>query len=168
MTAAARARYRARQFGKAWTGGLSPAQRQEVAGVLTPALCGLFNGMSGYAQRHAYDVFHTLRSSGWAEHDLLVAALLHDVGKGNVSLLSRVLWVLIGLLGQRRRASLATSSPLGVGLGLRQHLHHARIGAALVRNAGGTATAARLVAGHYHVDATDPLLAALQRADNQN
>ncbi|MBA2284538.1 MAG: HD domain-containing protein, partial [Ktedonobacteraceae bacterium] len=60
---------------------LSAAERQEVARVLPDSAVTLFETMSAADQRHSLRVYRGLLARGCAEPDMLVAALLHDVGK---------------------------------------------------------------------------------------
>ncbi len=168
MTLAGRWAYRVRQFNKAWAGGISADERTEATGVLTPALRPLYLGMRPEAQRHAFDVYATLRREGWDDPDLLAAALLHDVGKGRLHLLHRVAWVLAGALSTGVRRWLALRTPLGVWFGLRVNHLHAGAGADLLAAAGGSPELVRLVAGHYARAPGDAKLCALQRADDDN
>lgn len=168
MTLAGRWAYRVRQFNKVWAGGLTPAERAETAAVLPPPLLPAFEAMRPEAQRHAFDVYATLRSEGWTHPDLLAAALLHDVAKGRLHPLHRAAWVLLGAVSARLRSRLALGTPLGAWLGLRDNQLHPGAGAALVAVAGGSPLLVRLVRDHYHSDPNDPLLCALQRADDGN
>ena len=73
--------YRARQFWrtvfqKTNSGGLEQAQ-----GLLSPAQWALFKQLQAAEQEHALRIFQELRTKGEKQSDLLVAALLHDVGK---------------------------------------------------------------------------------------
>lgn len=77
---------------------VSPAQRDELTGWLTPGQLALFDRMHVADRRHGLDVVAALRQAGAADSELLVAALLHDCGKGTgVRLVHRVAWS----LGQR-------------------------------------------------------------------
>jgi len=74
--------YRVWQFIQALTARrLTPAEWQEVSPLLSPPQQGLFRRMETNDQRHSLQVLRTLVRAGETHHDLLVAALLHDVGK---------------------------------------------------------------------------------------
>lgn len=167
-TLPARWAYRARQFAKAWSPGLSPAEAVEAAALLTPALYPLFQGMKPGAQRHAFDVYRTLRARGWDHPDLLAAGLLHDVAKGRLHVAQRVAWVLLGAVSIPMRTRLALDTPLGGWLGLRVNYLHAEQSARQVQTAGGSAELVRLIGEHYRNAPNDPLLCALQQADDDN
>lgn len=76
-----RARYRVGQFLRGWHATVSAADRRLVADELPPAAAALFAHMPADAQAHSLRVARTLQASGATPHDLMVAALLHDVGK---------------------------------------------------------------------------------------
>ncbi len=77
---------------------LAPSERDELTTWLTPAQMSLFDRMQVADRRHSLDVATALRKGGASDPDLLVAALLHDCGKGpHVRLVHRVAWS----LGQR-------------------------------------------------------------------
>jgi len=140
----------------------------EVKEVMSPPLFDLFLSMRGIAQRHGYDVYRMLRSQGWTDPDLLAAALLHDVGKGRLSVASRALWVLLGAWSKGLRERLALHPVLGRWLGLRVNLYHAALGAELVHQAQGSLITAWLIANHELQGHADPVLQALQRADSDS
>lgn len=168
MTLVEQSRYRIRQFGKAVSGRLTAAERSEVEALLAPPLLRLFTAMRPGAQRHAHDVLATVRRDAPADADLWTAALLHDVAKGNLGVAPRILWVVAGLLGARRRAGIASHPRWGCALRLEPNLRHAARGAEMVAAAGGSAAAVDLIARHYESDPSDARLAALQRADGAN
>ena len=160
--------YRARQAGNVRAGKLTRQERMEVGDVLSLPLLDLFLSMRGVAQRHGYDVYRSLRTQGWNDPDLLAAALLHDVGKGYLSVASRALWVLLGAWSKSLRERLALHPVLGLWLGLRVSLYHASLGADLVHKAQGSLITAWLIENHELQGHADPVLQALQRADSDN
>lgn len=62
---------------------LSEVEKQTVAELLPEAAYTLFTSQSDADQQHALRVCRGLQARGHSNPDLLVAALLHDVGKGN-------------------------------------------------------------------------------------
>lgn len=83
-----------RQFRSHVGARVRPAEVAELAAWTTPAQRSLFASMHPADQRHALDVVRSLRAAGHTEHDLLMAGLLHDAGKGRTGLWPRVAWSL--------------------------------------------------------------------------
>ena len=74
---------------------VSPAEREELGAWLSPRELRLFDWMHTADRRHGLDVVAYLRAEGVDDADLLMAALLHDSGKGpRVRLVHRVAWSL--------------------------------------------------------------------------
>ena len=69
-------------------------ERDSVAAWLTPPELALFDAMHISDRRHGLDVVASLEAEGRPDHDLLVAGLLHDAGKGDTGLLPRILYSL--------------------------------------------------------------------------
>jgi hypothetical protein len=88
--------YRAHQFWLALSAKPDPAGLEAARGVLTLVQMALFIAMPPSEQRHALKVLQKLLRQGESHPDLLVAALLHDVGKQRhpLHLLERVVIVL--------------------------------------------------------------------------
>jgi hypothetical protein len=160
--------YRMRQAGKALGGALKEEERREVGSVLSPPLMDLFLAMGPLGQRHGYEVYRTLVETGQRDPDLLAAGLLHDSGKGRHGLPSRAAWVLLETLGGEMRTRLASHRLFGRLFGLRQSLLHAESGASAADRAGASATTVRLIREHKRPQSGDPLLTALQAADDAN
>lgn len=158
--------YRARQFARAFTVKVHPQEWIEVERLLSPGELALFYGMTGSALRHGLAVYRHLRRMGTQDRDLLAAALLHDVGKGRLTVAHRVAAVVLEAIrpGQLKRVA----SPQGPGWrrGLYDHLHHQELGAELAQRAGSSAVVVDLIR-HHHQDGRQgpPGLAALQMAD---
>lgn len=80
---------------------LDTAERATVETWLTPDLAEVFFAQSGADQRHGYEAGLYVIAAG-AEPDLVVAAVMHDVGKraANLGIVSRVvasLFIMAGL-----------------------------------------------------------------------
>lgn len=74
---------------------VTEAERASLAGWLTPAQLELFDRMHVADRRHGLNVVAALRRTGVTDEELLVAALLHDAGKGRATKLAhRVVWSL--------------------------------------------------------------------------
>lgn len=109
-------------------------ERDSLRTWLTPLQLGLFDGMHIADRRHGLDVVAVLRGEGMTEPDVLVAGLLHDCGKGNAGLVSRVL---VGLeqahLGWPARVAGTVPSARRT---LRRLRDHAELSAGLAAAAG--------------------------------
>jgi hypothetical protein len=173
----ARIGYRVRQFGwLLWPQPLTTAERLEVAAVLSRRQMLLFDEFAPSDQRHSYQVFHTLRAAGETEPALLVAALLHDIGKicQPVQVWDRVLIVLGEAFLPRQAAAWGEGAAVGWKRPFVIRAQHPAWGADLVQAAGATPLAVRLVAQHQDKLLANPqsdedrLLGQLQWADDQN
>ncbi len=84
-----------RQLARHLAGRVTPAERTELRGWLTPAQLDLFGRMHRSDQRHGLDVVSALRADGHDAPDLLLAGLFHDASKGpRTRLWHRVAWSL--------------------------------------------------------------------------
>jgi hypothetical protein len=79
---------------------VEPEERTALATWITMAQLGLFDSMHIADRRHGLDVVAALRAEGVAEHDVLLAGLLHDAGKGNTGVWPRVAYALAATYGQ--------------------------------------------------------------------
>lgn len=107
-------RYRLRQVRQqlGFVEPLSAAELVEVQAWLPAAAFTLFQSMSDADQRHSLRVCRGLQERGCQEQDMLVAALLHDVGKaqGRVPFWTRPA-IVIGKLCAPRLLKRLTSTP---------------------------------------------------------
>jgi hypothetical protein len=128
--------------------------------LMTDAEARLFAAMQRRDQRHAIEVMRRLRAE--TDHrDLLIAALLHDCGKGDVPVWLRVLHVAVPRFG---RALGRDGHPGWRGAASRLH-RHVEISARLVESAGCSELTVRLVAGTHREDEA-PYAALLYAADD--
>lgn len=171
-----RVRYRIWQVWKAVTGRLTPGDWEVVNQVLNAEQMELFRRMSDAEQTHGVRVLQDLMGGGFRDPDLLVAALLHDVGKSRypLSLWERV-WIVIKphvygrFSGDRQEYSSPQSHPLRVSE------KHPSWGAEMALGAGASETAAWLIENHerQNLQALENsqrtrLLRALLEADDRN
>lgn len=159
--------YRAGQFVGALRPRLHTYERAAVRMILGQRLYPLFESMALRDQRHCYDVYRALQQRGCSDRDLLMAALLHDAGKGRIAgdpvrLWHRVAYVLLATaapallhrLTRRERGGLAT-------------LHrHAEIGAQLAQSFGAPPRVVEAIRRHEDAAFGDESLRLLQVADD--
>lgn len=138
--------YRCRQVLHALRPRLDDGDLDFARGVLSQSEASLFFGMELRDQRHALEVAKWVRRA--EDRSLLVAALLHDCGKGSVPVWLRVLHVLSPAATGRLGAAGARGWR-GAAYRLR---HHAELGAARAREAGCSETTARLIEGRVEPD----------------
>jgi hypothetical protein len=181
--------YRARQTWNAITAIPEKDDIDQVRKILSPDLMSLFLSFQPGEQAHSYWVYNQLRQSGETNHDLLVAALLHDVGK---SLHPLSLWEqIVIVLGK-------TFSPQGVKVWGQGEPHgflrpfvisekHPDWGADMAAQAGASQLTVTIIRRHQEPQIINPneqygenpgvttnhlmerqLLYRLQRADNKS
>ena len=89
----ARALYRSRQVLHALRPRIDPIDLAFARSLLTDAERALFDAMERRDQRHAIAVLTKVRAHT-EDHDVLIAALLHDCGKGAVPVWLRIMKVM--------------------------------------------------------------------------
>jgi hypothetical protein len=122
-------------------------------------------------QVHAYQVFQHLKAAGHSDSDLLVAALLHDVGKilYPLSIFDRVVIALGKRLFLRAARRWGGGTPRGLRRPFVVAVNHAAWGADLAAQAGASSRTVGLIRCHQDSPPLDdPLLAALQAADDES
>lgn len=154
--------HRLRQFFGALRPRVTAAERSAAYAWLTPGEQALFETMMLRDQQHGIVVLNRVRASAPNEdRPLFAAALLHDCGKGRVSLWQRVLHV----AAPWAEANLARESGPGWRQALWRLRYHPDIGAGMSVDAGSDAETARLIREQDKKPA-DPRLALLQAADD--
>ena len=150
-------RGRLRQFRQA-SARPTGADFELAGGYLDGQLLVLFRG------QHLRDIVH---SAAETAHDLIVAALLHDVAKGQQRCTDRVAWVLAGHAGLEKRLA-ASDSGLEFRRAMARSAEHSAAGAAILQEAGAPPAAVQLTRLHHTPPGTDRVLALLQQADAAN
>lgn len=155
--------------------GLSPGRAgasvdRSVLDLLTQEQRKRFDSMPAFDQQHLCRVANHLKENGITDRDVLVAGLLHDIGKsdGNatVRLTDRVAKVLMKRLAPGTLECVAANYPEGRFQGLALTVVHPEIGAEIAHALGCSERTCWLI--RYHEASTDfgdPDLACLQAAD---
>lgn len=173
-----RVQHRVSQFARALSAPLHPVDMAYAGARLGTGPRGadllvLFSSMPRTEQHHGVYICRVLEGRGFGDRDLLAAALLHDVGKtvAPLRLWERVSVVLVERFAPRLAAEWAGlpaggSVPVGVRRGFVVSRHHPAWGADLAAQAGASPRTVAWIRQHHNpVDAGDPLLMALQDAD---
>lgn len=156
----------------AWT---RPLDLTPAEALLSPALLALFKQLRCSEQLHSLGVLETLRARGHDQPDLLVAGLLHDVGKSRapIGLVGRTLVVLVRafLPGLYRRWAGGEANGWRRAFVVAEA--HPAWGAEMVSEAGASPMVVALVRRHQEQlgepgTEEERLLAALQAADGDN
>ncbi len=168
--------YRARQLWYAYLAAPSQQNLDEVRAILNPGEMGLFEGMQPSEQVHSLAVMQRLRAQDPLSQDLLVAALLHDVGKSlyPLSVWERVLIVLVGALSPGLLARWGAGEPHGWRRAFVVASQHPQWGADMAARQGASPLAVELIRQHQNylpadtVLCTETLLGKLQAADGNS
>jgi hypothetical protein len=153
-----RLRYRARQG----AGALRPTLPVDRDEILTAALTApqrqAFSSLSIHDQAHCCRVYRRLRNEG-ASSDLLIAGLLHDIGKvgpdGRVRLPDRVARVVLRRLAPGLLTRIARLPARPGRVGIARAVHHPRLGADQARLLGCSERVCWLIAHHEDVPPPD-------------
>ncbi len=140
--------YRAWQFFQALSANLKEDDIRTLKENLTPEEMAAFARMPLADQRHSLDVYYTLVRMGKTHPDLLKAALLHDIGKGEgeIRLWHRVAIVLIRAAFPRALKWLAV--PDGWRRPFFVHYYHPILGAEIAKKLGCTPLTVELILRH--------------------
>jgi len=116
-------------------------------------------------RRHGLDVVASLEAEGRPDHDLLVAGLLHDAGKGDTGLLPRVVYSLSTAYGGWIIG--ATAWLPGMSAAMVRLLSHAETSARLAAAAGCSERTVELI--RWQDEPRDPIAGErLRLADEAN
>ena len=132
---------------------------------LAGPLFTLWEGQGPRDQRHSAGTARWLLERGHDDdHDLLVAALLHDIGKGQQRTRDRVAHVVTGWLRVGDLVAVEGSSTVMRAAIARSRTHSER-GADAMAEVGAPAGAIELTRLHHRHPGANAMLALLQRAD---
>ncbi|MGH2480620.1 MAG: hypothetical protein ACRDHW_13275 [Ktedonobacteraceae bacterium] len=149
---------------------LSAGELAEVATLLPAPALRLFVSMSAADQRHSLRVCQGLQGRGWHNPEILIAALLHDVGKaaGHVPFWTRPA-IVLGKRCMPRLLTCLTVYPIEQQRlprwrrALSYAWWHAEVGADLAGSAGLSERAVYYIRMHHRPDS--PELAELHLVD---
>jgi putative nucleotidyltransferase with HDIG domain len=171
--------YRARQFWHAIKGKPNPEDLDQVADLLTERQMRLFSQMQPSEQVHGLSVYRKLVNQGEDQDDLLVAALLHDVGKSRqpINALERALIVLVKSIAPEQVKVWGSANGNGENASwfrrpLILYEQHPTWGADMAKEAGVSPQAEMLIRRHQQLLLDDPqnvedeLLIKLQAVDD--
>ncbi|MCC6705238.1 MAG: HDIG domain-containing protein [Thermomicrobiales bacterium] len=129
----------------------------------------MFDRLAIHDRRHLVAVARQLESADPRNSDLIVAGLLHDIGKADdrdhVTFIDRILRVFLGRVSPGLLDRLACPDGIGIRRRLYLTLHHARLGAALAEQRGCSERTVWLIKNHEVSDPTDPDLRRLVEID---
>ncbi|MHB0875590.1 MAG: hypothetical protein ACYC5O_06065 [Anaerolineae bacterium] len=147
----ARLELRARRFFSSFRPRLEAGDRSLAEEWLNPRQMALFGSQSGADQKHSIAVARLLLRSGYSSRDLIVAALLHDVGKREavftpwhrtaIVVTEAIAPWLLRLLARRRHVKLL--APFWA------HTVHAAAGSEFAARAGVSDRAVYLIRSHH-------------------
>jgi putative nucleotidyltransferase with HDIG domain len=169
--------YRFRQGLRALGSWLRPVDDALAEATLSPALYALYRRMRRSERQHSLRVLHSLMTAGHTDPDLLVAALLHDVGKTRTRffLPEKVLVVLVKAVSPTLYRRWGSASARAWRRPFAVSVQHPAWGAEMVAAAGGSPLAVELIRRHADppessIDHTraDELLRTLQAVDDLN
>jgi hypothetical protein len=174
--------YRASQFWSSLTPKADPRLLDQAQRQLTPCQSQLFGRLQPSEQKHALSIWCKLIDLGEDQPDLLVAALLHDVGKLHyrLRLWERVLVVLAKAIvpGQAKRWGSLPPGNWEMQPSWRKAFivaeQHPGWGAELAHQAGASPLTEYLIREHHHSGGQnentveDSLLYRLWQVDNES
>lgn len=171
-----RLKHRLQQFWGALFAAPRPRQLARAQRLLTIRQMDLFHQLQPSEQAHALKVMEQLLVAGHTQHDLLVAALLHDVGKAQhkLCLWQRVCIVLLRAIFPKKAKMWGQGLPRGWKRPLVVAEQHPAWGAAAASAVGASTMTANLIRRHQESDSLDlaqledRLLLALRIADQQS
>ena len=123
-----------------------------VPAILNPAQAVAFSALPSFDRAHLRSVFDLLQRNGESDNDLLVAALLHDLGKCRnghcVRLIHRVARVILRRVSPSALERLARWPAPTWRVGFALAVHHPGLGAEKAGQLGCSARTCWLIAHH--------------------
>jgi len=169
--------YRIRQFWHTLAVKPSPGEIEPALAVLSSAEFALFSRLQPSEQYHSLQVLARLQQQEQTQPELLVAALLHDVGKSRLPLAAweRVLIVLANSFfpTQSQAWGQADASRPGLKKAFIVAARHPQWGAEMAEKAGSQVLTVNLIRRHQEPapvradNLEDQLLCVLQAADDE-
>lgn len=129
----------ARFLDVAFAPALTTAERERVSNWLRPPLVDVFFAQPRADQRHGYHAAMSVVGAGIGDHDVIVAALVHDIGKRSSRL---------GVIG-RSLASLLIKLGLPLPERARLYRDHGILGARELANVDAPALAVDFALHHH-------------------
>jgi hypothetical protein len=168
--------YRTRQFWKALCARPKPAQLELAHQYLTPAQFDLFQRLQPSEMSHALTMCEHLVAQGEDDPDLLVAALLHDIGKVRhpLRIWERVLIVVGQKVFPQRSARWGMREPQGWRRAFVVAAQHPAWGAEMIAEVGASPLVLAMLRCHqneapdHFSEAERELFTKLQTVDNNN
>ncbi len=154
---------RVRQFREA---GIGPdlADLQLAKDHLSGPLLALFQAQEPRDIRHSARTAHWLMERGETDPELIQAALLHDIGKGDQRRVDRVVYVVAGW-AKIVRLIASQKSRFTLRRAVARSLHHAHQGAAMLQAGGASDRVVELTSLHHVSIPRDAMLTRLSEAD---
>jgi putative nucleotidyltransferase with HDIG domain len=169
--------YRINQFWWALTAENLPKSAQSrIGSLLSEKERALFDLFSPSEQRHSYKVYETLMAAGFDQHELLVAGVLHDIGKTRepLNVMERIVVVLVEKFSPHKLASWGRGPARGWKRPFVVKVQHPKWGSEMVKEAGSNDLVVKLVRRHQEPlpqipnGIEDELLGLLQWADDRS
>jgi len=158
---------------RALRSSLPEASDASTPSILSPPQAAAFAGLPRFDRTHLIAVYTCLVRNGETDRDLLLAALLHDLGKCRhghcVRLIHRVVRVVLRRISPSSLEHIARMPVAGWRTGFALAVHHPVLGAKQAASLGCSARTCWLIAHHEDDPASDDdqlrrLIAADRRA----
>lgn len=126
-----------------------------------------------FLTQHPRDICHGVATAQWllghgvTDEDVIVAALLHDVGKGHQRRLDRVVYVVASWLRVEKRLG-CEHSRWELRRAVYRATHHTERGASMLEAQGARPRVVELTRRHHERPGSDGMLALLQQADAES